>query len=110
MAWIYLIAAGLSEIVWAITIKESHGFTQPLPSIITIIFLVISFYLFSKTLRDMPVGTAYAIFTGIGAVGAVFAGIWLYHESLSFGKLFFLTILIIGMVGLKLSDKKEGTE
>ena len=110
MAWIYLIASGLSEIVWAITIKESHGFTQPLPSIITIIFLVISFYLFSKTLRDMPVGTAYAIFTGIGAVGAVFAGIWLYHESLSFGKLFFLTILIIGMVGLKLSDKKEGTE
>lgn len=110
MAWIYLIAAGLAEIVWAITIKESHGFTEPLPSIITIIFLVISFYLFSKTLKDMPVGTAYAIFTGIGAAGAVVAGILLYHESLNFGKLFFLAVLIIGMIGLKLSDNEEGTE
>lgn len=110
MAWFYLIAAGLSEIVWAITIKESHGFTVLLPSIVTVVFLIISFYLFSKTLREMPVGTAYAIFTGIGAAGAVVAGILLYHESLSFGKLFFLTVLLVGMVGLKLSDAGEETE
>ena len=110
MAWFYLIAAGLAEIVWAITIKESHGFTELLPSIVTIVFLIISFYLFSKTLIDMPVGTAYAIFTGIGAAGAVVAGILLYHESLSFGKVFFLGILIVGMVRLKLSDNGEGAE
>ena len=107
MAWIFLIIAGLTEIVWAIGLKEANGFTNLVPSIITIIFLIVSFFLFAKAMKTIPIGTAYAIFTGIGAAGTVIVGILWFQEEVSFGKLFFLCVLLFGIIGLKLVDDEE---
>ncbi|MDI2586032.1 multidrug efflux SMR transporter [Psychrobacillus sp. NEAU-3TGS] len=107
MAWLLLIIAGLTEIVWAIGLKEANGFTELVPSIITIVFLVVSFFIFAKAMKTIPIGTAYAIFTGIGAAGTVIVGILWFHEEVSFGKLFFLGVLLIGIIGLKLVDDEE---
>ncbi|WP_144513647.1 multidrug efflux SMR transporter [Bacillus sp. FJAT-22090] len=109
MAWLLLVIAGLTEIVWAIGLKEANGFTKIIPSIVTIIFLIISFFLFAKAMKTIPIGTAYAIFTGIGAAGTVMVGILWFNEEVSFGKVFFLCVLLIGIVGLKLvDDEGEG--
>ena len=110
MAWIYLVIAGVTEIVWAIGLKEAHGFTVLLPSIVTIIFIVISFFLFAKAMESIPIGTAYAIFTGIGAAGTAVVGILLFAEGAGAGKLFFLALLLVGIVGLKLADGKGEAE
>lgn len=107
MAWVYLIGAGVTEIVWALGLKFSEGFTQLVPSAITIVFIFISFYLFSKAMKQIPVGTAYAIFTGIGAAGTAIAGMTLFGEVASIAKIFFLLLLISGIVGLKLVDSKD---
>ncbi|TDL30484.1 multidrug efflux SMR transporter [Jeotgalibacillus sp. S-D1] len=107
MAWVYLIAAGVTEIVWALGLKFSEGFTQLVPSAITIVFIFISFYLFSKAMKQIPVGTAYAIFTGIGAAGTAIVGMILFGEIASIAKIFFLLLLISGIVGLKLVDSKD---
>ena len=104
MAWLFLIIAGLTEIVWAIGLKGANGFTELIPSIVTIIFLIVSFFLFAKAMKTIPIGTAYAIFTGIGAAGTVIVGILWFHEEVSFGKLFFLCVLLFGIIGLKLVD------
>lgn len=104
MAWILLIIAGLTEIIWAIGLKEAHGFTELVPSIITIIFLIVSFFLFAKAMKTIPIGTAYAIFTGIGAAGTAIVGIFWFGEEVSPGKLFFLFVLLFGIIGLKLVD------
>lgn len=109
MAWALLIIAGLTEIVWAIGLKEAHGFTELVPSIVTIIFLIVSFFLFAKAMKTIPIGTAYAVFTGIGAAGAAVVGIIWFGEEISVGKLFFLTVLLFGIIGLKLvDDENEG--
>jgi len=110
MAWIYLLIAGITEIVWAIGLKEAHGFTVLLPSIVTIIFIVVSFFLFAKAMETIPIGTAYAIFTGIGAAGTAVVGILLFAEGAGAGKLFFLGLLLVGIVGLKLADGKGETD
>lgn len=107
MAWILLIIAGLTEIVWAIGLKEAHGFTELVPSIVTIIFLIVSFFLFAKAMKTIPIGTAYAIFTGIGAAGTAIVGIIWFGEEVGFGKLFFLFVLLFGIIGLKLVDDDE---
>jgi quaternary ammonium compound-resistance protein SugE len=107
MAWMYLIIAGVTEIVWAIGLKEAHGFTILVPSIVTIIFIIVSFFLFAKAMETIPIGTAYAIFTGIGAAGTAVVGILLFSEGAGAGKLFFLALLLVGIVGLKLADGKE---
>jgi quaternary ammonium compound-resistance protein SugE len=107
VAWLFLIIAGLTEIVWAIGLKEANGFTELIPSIVTIIFLIISFFLFAKAMETIPIGTAYAIFTGIGAAGTVIVGILWFQEEVSFGKLFFLCVLLFGIIGLKLVDDEE---
>jgi quaternary ammonium compound-resistance protein SugE len=107
VAWLFLIFAGLTEIVWAIGLKEANGFTELIPSIVTIIFLIISFFLFAKAMKTIPIGTAYAIFTGIGAAGTVIVGILWFQEEVSFGKLFFLCVLLFGIIGLKLVDDEE---
>lgn len=104
MAWVLLIIAGLTEIIWAIGLKEAHGFTELVPSITTIIFLIVSFFLFAQAMKTIPIGTAYAIFTGIGAAGTAIVGIIWFGEEVSFGKLFFLFVLLFGIVGLKLVD------
>lgn len=108
MAWLYLILAGMSEIVWAYGLKATHGFTNLKWSVITIIFMFVSFFLFAKSMKQIPIGTAYAVFTGIGAAGTAIIGIIFLNEGTGFLKMVSLTILILGIVGLKLvKDKKE---
>lgn len=107
MAWFLLIAAGLTEIIWAIGLKEAHGFTELIPSLVTIMFLVISFFLFAQAMKTIPIGTAYAIFTGIGAAGTAVVGIIWFNEQVNVGKIVFLCLLLFGIVGLKLIDTEE---
>lgn len=107
MAWIYLLIAGATEIVWAIGLKLADGFTNLAPSLVTLVFIVISFLLFSIAMKTIPIGTAYAVFTGIGAAGTAILGIWLFGENASLEKLFFLSLLLFGIVGLKVMDGKE---
>lgn len=102
-AWIMLAAAGLFEIVWAIGLKYADGFTKPLPSAITITAMVISMWLLAQAARDLPIGTAYAVWTGIGAVGAALLGIMLFQESANLMRLGCIALIVAGIVGLKLS-------
>lgn len=104
MAWIYLFFAGLFEIAWAIGLKYSESFTRPVPSIITVICLAISMVLLGLAVRTLPIGTAYAIWTGIGAAEAVAAGIFLFHEPATAARIFFASLIVVGIVGLKLSS------
>ncbi len=103
MAWFYLIIAGVFEVVWAIGLKYSNGFTKLYPSLITIGGMLISFYLLSLATKSLPIGTAYAIWTGIGALGAVLLGIVLFNEPLNISRIFFLCLLLIGIIGLKMT-------
>ena len=100
--WIYLVLAGCCEIAWATGLKFSHGFSRPLPSIFTVAAMITSFYLLSLALRHLPLGTAYAIWTGIGAVGTVLIGIFVFKEPATPIRLFFLFTLIASLIGLKL--------
>jgi quaternary ammonium compound-resistance protein SugE len=101
MSWIILFLAGLFEIAWAIGLKYSEGFTKLTPSIITIITMFISFYLLSLALKSLPLGTAYAIWVGIGTVGTVIAGIILFGESMTLIRVISILFILIGIVGLK---------
>ncbi|MBN8209711.1 multidrug efflux SMR transporter [Bacillus sp. NTK071] len=107
MAWMYLVIGGLMEVLWAIGLKYSDGFSHPLISVLTIIGIVTSFYFFSRALKYLPVGTAYAIFTGLGAAGTAIIGMVYLGESISYIKLFFILLLISSIVGLKLNAKVE---
>jgi quaternary ammonium compound-resistance protein SugE len=102
-AWIMLGAAGLFEIVWAIGLKYADGFTKPIPSAITITAMVISMWLLAQAARDLPIGTAYAVWTGIGAVGAALLGIMLFQESANLVRIGCVALIVVGIVGLKLS-------
>ncbi len=103
MSWIVLFIAGLLEVVWAIGLKYTHGFTRLIPSLITVTAMVVSIVLLSWSMRTLPVGTAYAVWTGIGAVGAAITGILLLGESASPARLASLALIVAGIVGLKLS-------
>ncbi len=105
MAWIYLFIAGLFEIGWAVGLKYTDGFTKLWPSVITIVIMILSFYFLSSAVKTIPIGTAYAIWTGIGAVGTAILGIFLFGESKEFVRLFFILLIIIGIVGLKIFSK-----
>ncbi len=109
MAWLLLILAGLSEIVWAYGLKMTNGFTHLEWSAITIVFMIISFLLFGKAMKEIPIGTAYAVFTGIGAAGTAVVGILILNEAVNFEKILSLVFIIGGIVGLKLlsSGTKE---
>jgi quaternary ammonium compound-resistance protein SugE len=100
-AWILLILAGLFETGWAIGLKYTHGFTRVWPTVWTAVALLISMVLLARAVRDLPIGTAYAVWVGIGALGAAVLGIVLFHESASPGRLFFLALLLVSIVGLK---------
>lgn len=102
-AWIMLGAAGLFEIVWAIGLKYAEGFTKPVPSAITISAMVISMWLLAQAARELPIGTAYAVWTGIGAVGAAILGIMLFQESANVMRVACIGLIVVGIVGLKLS-------
>ncbi|WLR58657.1 DMT family transporter [Guptibacillus hwajinpoensis] len=106
MAWIYLVIGGLMEVLWAIGLKYSDGFTKPLISLLTIVGIATSFYFFARALKYLPVGTAYAIFTGLGAAGTAVIGMMFLNESISFTKLFFILLLISSIIGLKLNAKE----
>lgn len=103
MSWIVLLIAGLLEVVWAVGLKYTHGFSRLIPSIITITAMIISMALLSWAMKTLPVGTAYAIWTGIGAVGAAITGILLLGESASPARLLSLGLIVAGIIGLKLS-------
>jgi quaternary ammonium compound-resistance protein SugE len=102
MAWLYLVVAGLMEVGWAVGLKYTEGFTRPWPTIGTIAAMVISIVLLGLALRSLPVGTAYAIWTGIGAVGVALLGIMLFGESASAARLVSIGLIVAGIVGLKL--------
>ena len=104
MHWWLLIAAGLLEIGWAIGLKYTDGFTRPLPSVLTAAAIVGSMLLLSLAARTIPIGTAYAVWTGIGVAGAATLGIVLLGEAATPGRLFFLAMLLVAVVGLKLTS------
>lgn len=103
MAWIYLLIAGIFEIVWALGLKYSDGFSRLGPSAITILGMIISFYLLAVAVKSLPIGTAYAIWTGIGAVGTVLWGIFFLGESVSVTRIIFLLLIVTGILGLKIT-------
>lgn len=103
MDWLTLFIAGLLEVVWAVGLKYSHGFTKLWPSIGTIIAMTLSVVLLSIAMRTLPMGTAYAVWVGIGAVGTVIMGIFLFNEPTSAIRLASVALIIIGIIGLKLA-------
>ncbi|MFC9601484.1 DMT family transporter [Peribacillus butanolivorans] len=103
MAWIYIIMAGLLEIVWVIGLKYSHGFTKIIPSIVTVVIIIFSFFLLSKALHSIPLGTGYAIFTGLGTVGTVVIGMLFLGETINPLKVFFMALMILGIIGIKIN-------
>ena len=104
MAWVFLGIAGVFEVVWATAMKYSDGFTRLAPSAITVGAMVVSFAFLSLSLKTLPLGTAYAIWTGIGAAGGFLVGIFLLGEAATFGRIVSIVLLVSGIVGLKLSS------
>lgn len=104
MSWIFLFLAGLFEIVWAFFMKQSHGFTRLWPSIITITTMIISFALLSVAMRGLPLGTAYTVWTGIGAVGAFLVGVLLLGEAMNPLRLLAAGFIVVGLVLMKVSS------
>ncbi|MCA1058540.1 multidrug efflux SMR transporter [Rossellomorea aquimaris] len=107
MGWLYVIIGGILEIGWATGLSLSEGFTKPVPSVITASLILVSFYFFSHSMRLLPIGTAYAVFTGIGAAGTAVVGMFFLNEGISLLKIAFISLLIFGVIGLKMSDKGE---
>ncbi|MGE8101244.1 quaternary ammonium compound efflux SMR transporter SugE [Pseudomonas brassicacearum] len=103
MPWIILFFAGLFEVGWAVGLKYTDGFSRPLPTVLTVGAMVISLGLLGLAMKDLPLGTAYAIWTGVGAVGTVIAGIILFGESMALFRLASVALIIAGLVGLKVS-------
>ena len=101
MSWTILFLAGIFEIFWAVGLKYSDGFTKLFPTIFTIVTMFISFYLLSLALKALPIGTAYAVWVGIGTVGTVIAGIMLFGESMTLIRVISILFILIGIVGLK---------
>jgi quaternary ammonium compound-resistance protein SugE len=102
-AWTVLMVAGLFEVVWAVGLKYTQSFTRLLPSAITIGAMAMSMYLLARALRTIPVGTGYAVWTGIGAVGTALVGIWLLGEPKSVGRLLAIAAIVGGIVGLRIA-------
>ncbi len=103
MSWIILVIAGLLEVVWAVGLKYTHGFSRLTPSVITVMAMIVSMALLAWAMKSLPVGTAYAVWTGIGAVGATITGIVLLGESANPMRLASLALIVLGIIGLKLS-------
>lgn len=101
MAWVYLLAAGIMEIAWVVALKQSQNFSQHLPSIIFVITAILSVLLLSLALKQLPLGTAYAVWTGIGACGVAIVGMIFFGDSASPVRIAFLLMICAGIVGLK---------
>ena len=106
MNWVLLLVAGVLEIIWAVGMKHSHGFTRILPSLITIVCMVASFVLLSLAMRSIPLGTAYAVWTGIGAAGTVVFGMFFLGEPSSVLRILCLVLILSGIIGLKVFGQR----
>ena len=104
MAWLLLLVAGLFEVGWAIGLKYTEGFTRPWPTVGTVTAMVISLWLLGLAMKSLPVGTAYAVWVGVGAVGTAALGIVLFGEAANAGRIASLALIVAGIVGLKLSS------
>lgn len=102
MSWVILFVAGLFEIAWAIGLEYSDGLSKPLPTLGTVLALVVSMVLLARAVQDLPIGTAYAVWTGIGAAGTALLGIVLFDEPASLARLGFISVIVFGIVGLHL--------
>jgi quaternary ammonium compound-resistance protein SugE len=103
MSWAILVAAGLLEVVWAVGLKYTEGFTRLWPTVTTVSAMLLSVWLLGIAMKSLPVGTAYAVWVGIGAIGTAIFGIILFAESANIGRLISLALIFAGIVGLKLS-------
>ena len=108
MAWVWLAAAGVCEIVWAIGLKYSNGFTRPGVTAVTIVVMLLSFILLAQAMKVLPLGTSYAIWTGIGAVGTAIYGMVRLGEAKDLPRLVCIGLIVAGIVGLKVLMPKEG--
>lgn len=104
MAWLVLVLAGIFEVVWAYSMKLSQGFTKLTPSIITLVFMMLSFTLLAYAMRSLPLGTAYTIWTGIGAIGAFLVGIFILGEPVTLMRVVAAILIVSGLVLMKLSS------
>jgi len=104
MAWLYLFIASVFEVSWAIGLKYSSGLTKVFPSVFTIVSMLASFYFLALAVRYLPIGTAYAIWTGIGSFGTVVLGMALFGEPFTISRIFFLALIIIGIIGLRITN------
>lgn len=104
MAWVYLVLAGLLEIGWAVGLKYTDGFSRFWPSAITVLLMMFSFAFLSLSLRSLPIGTAYAVWTGIGAAGTALVGMWLFGDPRGIARILCLFLIIAGVAGLKLTS------
>lgn len=104
MPWLILVIAGLLEVIWSVGLKYTHGFSRLLPSVITVVAMTASVILLAHAMKSLPVGTAYAIWTGIGAIGASLMGIFLLGESASLPRILSLCLIVAGILGLKFSS------
>jgi quaternary ammonium compound-resistance protein SugE len=107
MPWLHLIIAGLLEVSWAIGLKQTEGWTRLWPSVITALLMIASFFFLSLALRSLPLGTAYAIWTGIGAVGTALIGIFVFGEPRTAARLVCIVLIVAGIVGLKLTSSSQ---
>jgi quaternary ammonium compound-resistance protein SugE len=106
MAWVSLFVAGILEVVWAFYMKQSAGFTRLMPSLITIVTMIASFGLLSFSMRSLPLGTAYVIWTGIGAVGAFLVGILVLNEQANLLRIASALLILTGIIGMKLASSE----
>jgi quaternary ammonium compound-resistance protein SugE len=103
MSWFILLLAGLFEVGWAVGLKYTDGFTRPLPTLLTVAAIIGSLSLLGLAMKELPLGTAYAIWTGVGAVGTVIAGIMLFGEAMTLLRIVSVALIVCGLAGLKLS-------
>jgi quaternary ammonium compound-resistance protein SugE len=104
MAWVWLGVAGLFEVVWAVLLKHTDGFSRVLPSLATVAGMAVSFYCMSRALQTLPIGTVYAIWTGIGAAGAAIWGMAVEGDPATAGRIFCLVLILAGVAGLKVAS------
>lgn len=104
-SWLILVLAGLLEVCWAIGLKYTEGFTKLVPSLFTLFTLALSMYFLARAAQTLPIGTAYAVWVGIGALGAAILGIFLFDETVSLPRILFLILLLVSIIGLKMTTK-----
>lgn len=104
MPWLLLFIAGVFEVIWAVALKYAHGFTRPLPTAVFAVAMIISVFLLGRAAKELPIGTAYAVWTGVGAAGTAVLGMVLFGESTDWRRLVCLLLVLTGISGLKLLD------